>query len=122
MRHLLRVLNRLVCGAVLVAGCYSDVAPPPDVRVEDPGAFVATYSDGQYGLFRSLGTLDYFDETFVVMLVYDVHPSSWEDAGEMAKHADLRLPNHANYGAEAHLPPNRPVWFRTLTYEEGAVR
>src|SRR5258708_1283918 len=51
MRHLLRVLNRLACGSVLVAGCYSDVAPPPDVRVEDPGAFVATYSDRQYGLF-----------------------------------------------------------------------
>jgi hypothetical protein len=112
----------LVWASVLVAGCASDAVAPPEVKVENPGAFVATLSDGQVGLFRSLGTVVYFDETFVVMIVYDVHPSSFDDAREMAKHAELPLPKHVRYEAATRLPPHQAVWFRTLTVAEKAVR
>jgi hypothetical protein len=112
----------LACAALLVAGCSSDAVQPPEVTVENPGAFVATTSDGQFGLFRSLGTVSYFGETFVVEIVYDVHPSSWDDARELAKRSDLPLPKHVRYEAESRLPPNRAVWFRTLTVAEKALR
>jgi hypothetical protein len=122
MRHLPCALNCLASASILVAGCSSDAVQPPEVRVENPGAFVATASEGQFGLFRSLGTVSYFGETFVVMIVYDVHPSSWDDAREMAKRSDLPLPKHVRYETESRLPLHQSVWFRTLTNSERAVQ
>ncbi len=122
MENMRRASNRLVWATLLVAGCSADAVAPPEVSVENPGAFVATSVDGQIGLFRSLGTVVYFEETFVEMLVYDVHPASFDDAREIAKHAELPLPKHVRYLAQSKLPPHQSVWFRTLTVAEKAVR
>ena len=122
MNGMRELWTRLAWASVLVAGCSADAVPPPEVSVENPGAFVAISVDGKIGLFRSLGTVVYFEETFVVELVYDVHPASFDDARELAKNADLPLPKHVRYEAESKLPPHQSVWFRTLTVAEKAVR
>ena len=116
-----RGLGSYVVMALLVGGCSSDAVRPPDVAVETPGAFVATNSDGKYGLFRSLGIVSYFGENLLITIVYDVHPSSWDDAREVSKRTDLPLPARVTYVAESRLPPHQAVWFRTLTDPEQAV-
>lgn len=114
---------RVVCvAAFALAGCSADAAVAPEPTVETPGAFVATYADGQFGLFRSLGTVSYFGDAFVVMLVYDVRPSSWEDATDLAKRKGLPTRDRVQYSAPSRLPEHRPIWFRTLTSAEEAVR
>lgn len=108
--------------ALAPAACSADAAVAPEPAVETPGTFVATYADGQFGLFRSLGTVSYFGDSFVVMLVYEVRPSSWDDAIDLAKRAELPARDRVQYRAPSQLPEHRPVWFRTLTRSEEAVR
>jgi hypothetical protein len=62
------------------------------------------------------------DKVLVFLTVYDVHPSSWEEAREQAKSRDIPLRLEIRIEPDTVITdhPYRVVWFRTLSEEEEA--
>lgn len=107
--------------AALVSACSSDDAPEPEPTLETPGAFVAVKEDtGSMTLLRTLDTLTLQDETVLFITIYDVDPSGFADARELAKRHDLPLRVEIQFKSEGPIVsrPYRVVWFRSLTDEE----
>ncbi|HZF56180.1 MAG TPA: hypothetical protein VE093_46515 [Polyangiaceae bacterium] len=108
----------------LLPACSSDAAPEPEPELETPGAFTAVdeaeASGGPLTLYRTLDTLILANDTIVFVTVYDVEPSSWEEAREMARERDVPIRLEIQFISRSSLiaHPFRVVWFRTLTDEE----
>jgi hypothetical protein len=116
----------LVCAAL--PACSSDAAPEPEPTLETPGAFVAVNeedeeddaADGALTLMRILDTLSLPNDTVLFVTVYNVNPTSWDEAREIAKSHDIPIRLDIQFASRAPLVahPYRVVWFRTLTDEE----
>jgi hypothetical protein len=113
----------MTLASVSLSGCSSDALVPPEPEVATPGSFVAVIgyeAPGQFTLVRMIDRLDFEFETLLFYTIYDVNPSSWEEAREMARGPDLPLRQEIDAqpsGAITEIP-HRVVWFRTLTPEE----
>ena len=113
---------RLVFLLVPLTACSSDTAPEPEAVIETPGAFTAVDEapGGPLTLYRTLDTLTLPNDTVLFASIYDVEPTSYVEAREMAKsHAiplreELQFLSRAALGGSAY----QVVWFRTLTDEE----
>jgi hypothetical protein len=121
---MVRVVPALVFAVVaclLLPACSSDTAAAPEAELDTPGAFIAV-DEGKGGLVlhRMLEKVVLEEETFLFLTVYDVSPSTWDEAGALAKRHDLPV-RSGSVPAPAQLFPSGPhrvVWFRTLTEEE----
>jgi len=102
--------------------CSSDALPEPEPELEQPGAFVAVERGaGGLALFRTLAVLHVENgDTILFVTVYDVEPSSFEEARELSKDHDLRIRELVTSASRNVLILSRHevVWFRTLTEEE----
>jgi hypothetical protein len=112
----------MILGASLSA-CSSDAAPVPEPELHTPGAFVAMIGydvADQITLLRTLDTLRFETDTVLFLTVYDVHPSSWDEARELAKSHDIPIRLEIRIEPETVVTdrPYQVVWFRTLTEEE----
>jgi hypothetical protein len=119
-----RVVGLLLLSTALSA-CASDTVPAPEPRLEQPGAFVAVEDDetGEMTLFRTLTRLAVqTGETILFVTVYDVTPSDWDEAREIAKGHDIPIRYDLTSVSRSLLVQEsyRVVWFRTLTEEEEA--
>ncbi len=111
-----------LCSAALY-GCASDSAPEPEPDMETRGAFVAIqgYSDKEpITLLRTLDRLRLENYTLMFFTLYDVHPSTFSEAREMAKshHIKIREEVWVENKDIAIAMPYEIVWFRTLSDEE----
>jgi len=110
----------VVCG--LLPACSSDTAPEPEAVLETPGAFTAVDESGggPLTLYRTLDTLTLPNDTIVFATVYDVEPTTYREAREMAKNHAIPIRLEVQFLSRAALGghPYRVVWFRTLTDEE----
>lgn len=108
--------------SALLPACSSDTAPEPEAALETPGAFTAVDEapGGPLTLYRTLDTLTLPNDTIVFATVYDVAPTTYEEARELAKdHAiPIRLELQFLSRAAMSAHPLRVVWFRTLTDKE----
>jgi hypothetical protein len=120
MAGVVRLLVLLLLSTWLPA-CASDAAPEPEPRLEQPGAFVAV-DDGEaeLTLFRTLSTLYADGDTILFVTLYDVEPSTWEEAREVSKGHDIPVRELVTFASKNLVikNPYRVVWFRTLTQEE----
>jgi hypothetical protein len=119
-----RVVGLLFLSAAGFA-CASDTVPAPEPTLEQPGAFVAVDSDdtGEMTLFRTLSRLAVQSgETILFVTVYDVTPSDWDDAREIAKGHEIPIRQELTSVSRSLLLQEsyRVVWFRTLTEAEEA--
>jgi hypothetical protein len=111
----------LLLGALALPACSSDAVPEPEPTLETPGAFVALREDdGSFTLNRTLDRFLYADDTFLFFTVYDVEPTSFDDAREIAKrpYLPVRTPVLTASGNLFSKSDHRVVWFRSLTPEE----
>jgi hypothetical protein len=108
-----RWLASILCVALLV-GCSSDALVPPDPSVATPGAFVATAASGGYGLFRTLKATSFPQDTLLTIKVYDVHPSTLDEARAIAQGADIPVALENTIVAQSTLAQPQVVWFRSL--------
>jgi hypothetical protein len=106
----------------LLPACSSDTAPEPEAVLETPGAFTAVdeAEGGSLTVYRTLDTLTLPNDTIVFATVYDVEPTSYEEAREMAQDHAIPIRVEVQFLSRAALSghPYRVVWFRTLTDEE----
>jgi hypothetical protein len=90
--------------------------------LETPGAFTAVdeAEGGRLTLYRTLDTLTLPNDTIVFATVYDVEPTSYKEAREMAQNHALPVRLEVQFLSRAALSahPYKVVWFRTLTDEE----
>jgi hypothetical protein len=112
----------LVC-ATGASGCASDAAHAPEPDLMTAGTFVAVvgYDEpGHITLIRTLDHLELENDALLFMTVYDVHPSSWDEAREMAKSHDIpiRLEIRIEPIDVVTGSPYRVVWYRSLTQAE----
>jgi hypothetical protein len=112
------------CGAAVVlcaalAGCSSDAAPEPEPSVEDPGAFIAIGPD-EISLIRILTLFRFSGDTILFFSLYDVEPSNYEEAREIAKGRDIPIRQLSQVISvrEIAARPHRVVWYQSLTAEE----
>jgi hypothetical protein len=111
--------------AAAQSGCSSDAVTGPEPELLTPGTFVASLGYDEPGAITLLRTLDRVEleaDALLFCTVYDVHPSSWEEAREMAKSHDIpiRLLIRIEPIRVITDNPHQVVWFRTLTDEEEA--
>jgi hypothetical protein len=105
----------------VLAGCSSDAPNEPEPALDNAGAFAATEAaGGELSLLRTLVVAHIHSETIVFFTVYDVTPSSWDDAREIAKREELPIRQPLFFDSRDRFTANpyRVVWFRTLTKEE----
>ena len=121
MRTLVQALVFAGLACLLLPACSSDTLTPPEAAIETPGAFIAVDEGGSaLVLHRSLETTVLESETFLFLTVYDVNPTTWDEAREIAKGHDIPIRN-SSVPAPRKLFPSGPyqvVWFRTLTDDE----
>jgi hypothetical protein len=107
--------------SALLLGCATDSVVEPDPTFDTSGAFVAMDAGGgSLTLVRTLDLLRLENETLLFVTRYDVHPKTWEEAGDVARRPDLPILVALDALPEAAFLENeiRVVWFRTLTDEE----
>jgi hypothetical protein len=109
----------LLVASHFVASCSSDAGPAPDPEVKQPGAFVA-FGQGELTLMRTLEALSLDNDTALFSTIYDVTPTSFEEARALAQQPSLPIRQSLATGSEKllQLVPHRVVWFRTLTRAE----
>lgn len=106
-----------------LSGCSSDAVALPEAELTTPGAFIAV-RDLEPGhpisLIRTIDRLNFEFETLIFFTTYDVEPTSWDDARELAKQHDLgmRVEIEAQPAPAITTRSWQVVWFRTLTDEE----
>jgi hypothetical protein len=113
----------LVFLSAALPACASDTVPVPEPRLEQPGAFVAVDGDGEGALtlFRTLSQLAVQGgDTILFITVYDVDPTTWDEARDISKGHDIPIRNEITSASRSLLIQSdyRVVWFRTLTEEE----
>jgi hypothetical protein len=101
------------------AGCSSDAAPIPEPDIKHAGSFVA-YGQGELTLIRTLQAISLGNDYVVFATIYDVTPTSFDEARALAQQPDLPVRQGYTAGSESLLKAQRHevVWFRTLTAEE----
>ncbi|HRI66467.1 MAG TPA: hypothetical protein PK156_19595 [Polyangium sp.] len=116
-----------VLGLTLTAfgglGCASDDVRLPQAELVTPGAFVAIEgydADRKITLIRTIDRLDFQFETLLFFSTYDVEPTSFEQAAELAKQPEIGLLRVIDAQPTSAITtlPWKIVWFRTLTEEE----
>lgn len=109
----------LLCSAL--PACASDAAPEPEAGIETPGAFIAVdEGKGALTLLRTIDTLSLQHDTLLIVTIYDVDPTTWEEAREMSKSHDLPIRLEIQFASRGPLiaHPHRVVWYRTLNEDE----
>ena len=106
-----------ICLALVA--CSSESIPEPAPEIQHAGAFVAV-SDPQIVLFRTLKAIRIEGDTFLFLTVYDVTPTSFDHAREIAKQPSIPILKELDTRSKAQLmsSPHQVVWFRTLTKAE----
>ncbi|UQA59703.1 hypothetical protein [Polyangium aurulentum] len=109
--------------AAALPGCASDAAHEPEPDLMTPGAFVAVegYDEpGHLTVIRTLDKLQLENDVLLFVTVYDVRPSSWDEAREMAKSHEIpmRIEIQIDPIGTVTTKPHRVVWYRSLTQEE----
>jgi hypothetical protein len=104
-------------------GCASDTAHEPEPELMTPGAFVAVegYDEpGRLTLLRTLDRLQLEKDALLFMTAYNVRPSSWDEAREMAKSQEIPMRHEMQLYPIGTITtkPHRVVWYRSLTQEE----
>jgi hypothetical protein len=103
--------------------CSADHVEAIEPRLTTPGSFVAyEEAPGNYGMFRSLTTLQL--EASVTLLATQPYGwfSSYEEAEKYAKRHDIPTTGTPAWiQIEAFDKPYRIVWFRTLTESDRQV-
>jgi hypothetical protein len=108
------------CTALTACGA-SDTAPEPEPELNTVGAFLAgDDGTGTLTLLRTLETLLVPNDRMLFITIYDVKPSSLEDAREISKRHDIPISVELTNASETQLRNSsyRAVWYRTLTEEE----
>jgi hypothetical protein len=115
---------RRACGALflaipLLASCSSDVPPAPEPDIKNIGAFTA-YGVGELSLIRTLQTISLDNDYVIFATIYDVAPTSFDEARALAQLPSLPVRQGLTTGSEKLLlaQPHSVVWFRTLTKAE----
>ena len=124
MSRVFRRTLRLLLLALFASGCSADSAPEPEPNLDTKGAFLAVIGDrGDIELYRTLAVIgdgEPYDTFFVIP--YSVTPSSFAEARELAKNADLP---HGDTLAIARgyitSHESKVVWYRSVTIEEEAT-
>ena len=120
---MLRASIALTLSCAVLPACSSDTAPEPEPTLETPGAFVAldeNEGEGPLTLQRTLDTLTLPNDTILIITIYDVDPTSWDEAREASKSHDIPLRVEVELESKTPLVarPHRVVWWRSLTPEE----
>jgi len=104
------------------AACSSDAAPIPEPDIKHAGSFVA-YGQGELTMIRTLQAISLGNDYVIFATIYDVAPTSFDEARALAQQPDLPIRQGYTAGSESLLKAQRHevVWFRTLTHEE-AIR
>jgi hypothetical protein len=104
-----------------LCSCSSDAPVEPEPVFDQRGAFVAM-DEGKptLTLFRTLSPWVTEAKTFLFVTIYDVEPSSWDEAREISKNHDIPIRTETGMFVRDDVAavPHRAVWFRTLTREE----
>jgi hypothetical protein len=114
-----RMVNALAVILLVLTGCSSDAAPLPEPDLRQAGAFVAV-GQGELTLLRTLKSLTLDSDTLILATVYDVTPSTFEQAREISQQKIIPIRQGLDFRSENLLrtQPHRVVWFRTLTQAE----
>ncbi len=101
------------------SGCSSESLATPEPEVHHAGAFFAV-GNADLALYRCLKALRIEGDTILFTTLYDVAPSSFEEARDIARAPSIPIRQTLVTISEALLTQNRlqVVWFRTLTKEE----
>ena len=123
-RHRLRAAATLALFAALTAvlpACSSDSLAPPEPEVHHAGAFFAV-GNSDIALYRTLKALRIEGDSILFLTLYDVTPSSFDHARDLAQQPSLPIRQELVSASETLLlkQPHRVVWFRTLTKPEEA--
>jgi hypothetical protein len=106
--------------SVLLGACSSEAMSPPEPEVAQAGAFIAVESEGGLSLMRTLKAIRIEGDNVIFTTLYEVTPSSWDEAREIAKQRTIPIRDTLFTVSVGLLAgrPHRVVWFRTLTKEE----
>lgn len=110
-----------VLAIMLLPACATESLPEPEPTLLTPGAFIAEDpADGPIVLLRTLETFVTEQDVVLALTEYDVEPSSFEAATELAKLPDLPIRVSLTAASSNALAKSdhRIVWYRTLTDEE----
>jgi hypothetical protein len=125
MTHFTPLRESLIRSAILVGvlalpACSADALAEPEPTLEQPGAFFAAEDGARLSLFRTLSPWVTEAGSFLFVSVYDVAPTSWEEAREMSKNHDIPLLTVSTLlrRDSVEATTHRVVWFRSLTREE----
>ena len=113
----------LIHVALCEVGCASDDVQLPQAELVTPGAFIAIEGydpERDLTLIRTIDRLDFQFEILLFFSKYDVAPTSFVEAAELAKEPELPLRTEIDAQPLAAIKEHRwqVVWFRTLTEEE----
>jgi hypothetical protein len=99
--------------------CSSEALTPPEPDIRNPGAFVAV-GENKLTLMRTLDALKIEGDTILFTTFYDVFPTTFEHARELAKGPPLPIRDLlvSVSVAQIQAAPHEVVWFRTLTKAE----
>ncbi|MET0594871.1 MAG: hypothetical protein ABW133_19375 [Polyangiaceae bacterium] len=105
--------------AVFMTACSSESPAPPEPTLRNAGAFFAV-DDTKIELYRTLKALQIEGDNILFATFYDVNPTSFDEAREIAKRTDIPIRETLMVFSELQVLSKRldVVWFRTLTAEE----
>jgi hypothetical protein len=109
----------LLAIALALAACSSESLPEPEPEVQHTGAFVAV-GNADLELYRTLKAIRIEGDTVLFVTLYDVAPSSFDHAREIAQQPSIPIRREFILVSKALLVSQRHqvVWFRTLTKAE----
>ena len=114
-----RLQYAVVFAFLHAAACSSDAAPIPEPDIKNAGSFVA-FGQGELTVIRTLQAISLGNDYVVFATIYDVAPTSFDEARALAQQPDLPVRQGYTAGSERLIKaqPHEVVWFRTLTQEE----
>jgi hypothetical protein len=91
----------------------------PEPEVQHAGAFVAV-GDTELTLIRTLKAIRIEGDTVLFLTIYDVKPTSFDHAREIAQQQSIPILKELDLRSRAQIVgnPHQVVWFRTLTKAE----
>jgi hypothetical protein len=109
----------LLAMGLALAACSSESLPEPEPEVQHTGAFVAV-GNTDLALYRTLKAIRIEGDTVLFVTLYDVAPSSFDHAREIAKQHSIPILKEFEVRSRAQFVSQRHqvVWFRTLTKAE----